>query len=191
MSVANNMLGTGGEDSAMEIDDEDIEDVLRDTADPAQDQIGSPRGCTTVPVRHEERPNDPVNGSSPSDYKHIQLSPKHASLSDLWEEWYGLGRFNRVAGGINGLEKQFKSKWRKHLEANQFSRTSRVIQAINDLSRATGKSVEEVLAERNEDFLSAQCSVGLLVECWKRSSLIKKNAPRGRQSRKAIEQQRN
>jgi hypothetical protein len=186
MTVATDLL-QGNSDMDL-CDDEDIGGMQdKEAPNAAQEPT---RTCTGVPVGRRASPpttdENQVTGTLASDYKHIQLTPKHTCLSDLWDEWYGLGKYTAVAGGIDSLETKFKATWRRHLEGNQFSRTKRLVKAIADMSKSTGKPVEQVLEEQNEDFLQQQCSVGLLVEYWKRSNYIKKNAPRGRKSGQAI-----
>jgi Transcriptional activator of glycolytic enzymes len=48
----------------------------------------------------------------------------------LYEEWFGLGMHDDGKGGVAGRNKAFGSKWRKHLDRQHYSRTSRIIQAI-------------------------------------------------------------
>jgi Transcriptional activator of glycolytic enzymes len=191
MSMANGLLqeeGTG--DTEEFITDEDIEEIMNETPNPAQEPTGT---CTGVPLRHRASSVvgtiDPVSDAPATAFKHIHLTPKHTSLSDLWDEWYGLGHYTQVEGGINWLETKYKNKWRPHLEGNQFSRTKRVIQAINEMS-GPDMPVEEVIAERSQDFLDCQCSVGVLVEYWKTKNYITKKAARGRKAKQAMQQQR-
>jgi Transcriptional activator of glycolytic enzymes len=157
MSAATDLLNESNdfeEDEDFVPDDEDIEDVLmRDVPNAAQDPR---RSCTGVPVglEHLQREaNVPVSDAPASAFKHIQLTPKHACLSDLWDEWYGLGQFNQVNGGIDWLEAKYKAKWRSHLDNNQFSRTKQVIQAINNMSDPPTTPPEEVVASLSQDFL--------------------------------------
>jgi Transcriptional activator of glycolytic enzymes len=189
MSVATDLLHDDDEMDEDYIPDEELEDHFGETTNAAQEQR---RSYTGVPLGHRAPTvaalNVPVNDAPASAFKHIQLTPKHSCLSDLWDEWYGLGKYTQVPGGINWLETKYKNKWRAHIDGNLVSRTKRLIKAMSEMSSAT-RPVEEVIAERSQDFLDCHCSVGVLVEHWKTMNYITKKAPRGRKSKQAIQQQ--
>jgi hypothetical protein len=65
------------------------------------------------------------------------LAMKHKSIYTIYHEWYGLENYENspVEGGIASLEKQFKTKWRKHFstaEKQYFSRLQKVVRGLRN-----------------------------------------------------------
>jgi len=120
----------------------------------------------------------------------FRMKPKHDSLLALWSEWYGLYDYADHLGGIHGRNEKYGSKWRKHLDTQQYSRTSRVIRAIEQLSNERGivgtelESVRPVLQGELDIVFRLQCkqSVAKMVKACQEKGLLPKAKPRGRQS---------
>jgi hypothetical protein len=75
---------------------------------------------------------------------------KHKSIHTIYYEWYGLETFTNsmVEGGIASLEKEFKTKWRKHFlpaEKQYFLRRQKVVKGIEEQGRHEAKEPDTVL----------------------------------------------
>ena len=106
---------------------------------------------------------------------------RHKSLHDLWDEWFGLSAFADDLGGINGRNQKFKSKWRKHLNTQQYSRIARIIAGIekhaNDNSVPWGDSID---ALSQAFIIDGNCSVYNMVVVMQEQGLLPKKASRGK-----------
>jgi len=100
---------------------------------------------------------------------------KHKSLVSMWNEWHGLQDFEDKFGGIIGRNKLCGKKWRGHLNCQQHSRTSRIIEAIEKHSEEGGN-----LADVDEWHGNANCSLFNCVEVLWTKGLIPKKAARGK-----------
>ena len=110
----------------------------------------------------------------------FRMIVKHGSLSDLWNEWYGLENFDDGEGGIAGRNKKHGRKWRKHLSAQQYSRTQRVVQAINKYSEVHNVPTEEAVYDLEEAFANVGFSVAKMVDYCKAKGLLTAKLPRGK-----------
>ena len=110
----------------------------------------------------------------------LRMVPKHKCLSDLWDEWYGLGEFADTEGGIDGRNKKYGSKWWKHLEGQQYSRTSRVIKAIEAYSVANNVTTDKAIFDLEELFKECSYSVAKMVNAAQDKGLLQKKAARGK-----------
>jgi hypothetical protein len=63
----------------------------------------------------------PLSSPGESKLSNYQMSKKLKTLEDMWDEWNGTGRFEDNFGGINGRNKKYGSKRRKHLEVQHYS----------------------------------------------------------------------
>lgn len=137
---------------------------------------GSPTDVAThVPVR---------NQNDRAEHANFIMVHKHQSLSDLWDEWYGTGKFADELGGIEGRNKTYGSKWRKHFKDKQlYSRTSRVVQAIKALSKQEHTHELETIANLEEMFKRNNRSVANLVVEFQKQGLLATRKPRGQQKR--------
>ena len=109
------------------------------------------------------------------------MIPRHQTLEDMWNEWHGLSDFHDPLGGINGRNKEFGTKWRKHLQPLQYSRTARVIDAIvkyaTDNEVPWGNAIEAL----EPTFQECKGSVANMVLACQAKGLLSKKAPRGKQ----------
>jgi Centromere DNA-binding protein complex CBF3 subunit, domain 2/Transcriptional activator of glycolytic enzymes len=138
---------------------------------------------TTPPSLTTEETGTAINMA---DYQLISMHPKHASLSDVWDEWHGEGKFTDSLGGLEAREKLFGAKWRKKnkaIDSIQFSRTKRIVTALRKYSETNGVNVLETIAELEEAFVNCKGSVGLFVDVLQQRGMLKKLAPRGKRSK--------
>jgi len=103
-----------------------------------------------------------------------RMTHKHKSLVDMWNEWHGLWQYEDKFGGISGHNKLYGRKWRSHLNDQQYSRTSRIIKAIEKHSESEG-SIEEM----DVWWKDSKCSLSNFVEELQITGLIPRKAARG------------
>jgi len=114
-----------------------------------------------------------------TDHSTYRMVARHKSLADLYEEYHGVGRYHDDHGGIKGRDAKFGAKWRKHLNAQHYSRTKRVVEAIEKHSERFD-SVETAIGFL-EDLYQTTCkkSVSLMVTACQEKGLLEKKKPRG------------
>ena len=138
------------------------------------------------PIQIQQRLNDlNLNGESDPqhiDHAHYRMVQRHRTLADVWDEWHGIGKFADEYNGIDGRNKLFKAKWRKHLNGMLYSRTSRLIKALDDFASSQLKSVRECIAELEPLFATQKHSVANMVDYFKQQGIIGKKRSRGKQS---------
>jgi hypothetical protein len=83
---------------------------------------------------------------------HYNLKQTHDSVSDIYDEWWGIGEYEGkpIRGGFDALERQFKSRWRRHFDGGQVKHISRIkiiLQALSSLSEMDGYSQEMAMNE--------------------------------------------
>ncbi|KAG7362206.1 glycolytic enzyme transcriptional activator [Nitzschia inconspicua] len=86
-----------------------------------------------------------------------QLSHTFMSVMDLYNEWYGLERFQDVPvpGGIQAMDNAYKTEWRRswsQAEQKYYSRVKSVITAMNKQIHENGRTLSEVSEEFEEAF---------------------------------------
>jgi Transcriptional activator of glycolytic enzymes len=75
----------------------------------------------------------------------FSMKTKHRYLKSMYNEWFGLGEFDVGMGGVHGRNQIHGAKWRRHINDTQYSRTKRVVQAIQKLAKDSGMSDEEAV----------------------------------------------
>lgn len=100
----------------------------------------------TSPSRQEE--DSPFRAPS----ARYNLKQTHESVSEIYDEWWGLGEYEDkpISGGFEALEQKYKSRWRKHFDGGQVKHISRVkiiLQALNSLAEMEGKTLETAMNE--------------------------------------------
>ena len=109
------------------------------------------------------------------------MVPKHTSLVDMYNEWYGLGRkYEDDFGGINGRNMAYGNKWRGHLPNQQYSRTARIIAAIEKRAADTNTSIPSCISEMDALFKEKKGVLSNYVEELQLQGLIPKKASRGK-----------
>ena len=67
------------------------------------------------------------------------LVVKHYNLQSMYDEWFGLGKFEGkpIAGGIAALEKKYKTQWRKRdvKKANRVSWQKRICEKLQTMNQ--------------------------------------------------------
>ena len=128
----------------------------------------------------EEEPSVGSDGIPNECEIRIAMKPKHQSLFGLWNEWHGLEEFADLCGGIKGREESYGSTWRKGIvNAQQFSRTKRIIEAIYKLAEEQSIQQIEAVATLEEAFVKeSKCSVHSFVKYLKGKALITERPPR-------------
>ena len=107
---------------------------------------------------------------------------KHASLNDMWNEWYGLGiyedRCGDIPGGIAGRNALYKNKWRKYLNVSEghYSRTCRIVKYLN--SRVAEFGEEEALSSLNDLWWDLRCCLTPMLRALHTQGYIKKQKKR-------------
>jgi Transcriptional activator of glycolytic enzymes len=161
-------------------------DASRLTDSPIGDVNGSQLDHQdTVAVTVEEEDND----DDVEEQKHYRMRPKHATLADWYDEWVGAGDFEDGFGGIEGRNKKYGSKWRKHLNVQHYSRTCRVVKAIRAFAEEQRMDTHDACATLQHHYKNtAKCSVGNMVKYVNSMGLLQKGKARGKQMKKQQKQ---
>jgi hypothetical protein len=108
------------------------------------------------------------------------MVPKHKSLQGIWDEWHGIGQYPNSEGGIKGRNKAHGSKWRKHLNAQHYSHTYCVVDAIKTFTSQENIKASPFACEvMNLWYIDCKMSVGNMVTKCQEMGLIPKKAHRG------------
>ena len=85
----------------------------------------SPTG--TAGTSNTSNTSNTANDEKTRAFKHV-MQTKHAHLKDIYNEWYGLGRFENcpIPGGIAACEARWKKKWRNANDNQKVSRIHRI-----------------------------------------------------------------
>ena len=108
-----------------------------------------------------------------------QMVPRHSSLVDMWNEWFALGKYEDHWGGIHGRNAGYGKKWRAHLPNRQYSRTARIIAAIEKKLIETNTPIPNCIAEMDVLFKEKKGVLSKCVESLQELGLIPKKASRG------------
>ncbi|CAB9524640.1 hypothetical protein SEMRO_1563_G282670.1 [Seminavis robusta] len=171
--------------AGIDITEEDVDEILREgdcSSPPAErppPKMPSPKATRVVGTHN----------SKPEDHRQYQLQVRHSCLQDIWDEWFGLGRFADSFGGIAGCNQLHKNKWRLHLKGDLYSCNKRLIEGVQHQMKVQKCQPESILAEWDVLFKNMNCSVGNLVKSLQHQKLLKVGKPRGA-SKQAIQKQR-
>ena len=110
----------------------------------------------------------------------FRMVPRHTSLQDLWDEWFGLSKHHDPLGGINGRNEKFGSKWRKHLNVQQYSRTVRVVAAVEQYAVDNSVPWGNALDDLEDSFEECKYSVSKMVLACQAKGLLSKKTSRGK-----------
>jgi hypothetical protein len=117
---------------------------------------------------------------SPEVHATYRLPCYPLALSEVWDMWFGTGKFADDYGGIHGRNKKHGSTWRKHLKQKQYSRLHQIIQGAIAYSKERNISPKEVLAEWEPLYDDCGQIISKLVSALQGLGKIKKAAIRGR-----------
>ncbi|CAB9515272.1 short chain dehydrogenase [Seminavis robusta] len=118
----------------------------------------------------------------------FRLKPKHTDLTDLWDEWHGLGTFYCAIGGVAGRETSIKG-WRSHWTRSQQTHLSRNSACIKGITawqeQHRMKDAYEACADLQTVFANeCKCTVEKMKLWFQAKGIIPKGAPRGKQRKK-------
>ena len=96
----------------------------------------------SVRRRIQEEPTRTTTTNNDGDELHQvighPLVVKHYNLQSMYDEWFGLNKFEGkpIAGGIAALEKKYKTQWRKRdaKKANRVSRQKRICEKLRTMN---------------------------------------------------------
>jgi Transcriptional activator of glycolytic enzymes len=144
---------------------------------PAGDMIGSPFAGNVTGITEDAlmesvggTPNPALatgtaneNDADPADVLGLfRMIPKHLSLLDLVNEWFGTGDFHDEYGGIEGRNERYKSRWRKQCSINamHYSRTERTVRAVEEYGKMHHVD-KYVAAERLQHVYAIECKTSV------------------------------
>jgi Transcriptional activator of glycolytic enzymes len=145
---------------------------------PSKTLTGEPASPSVPCTQFQAEEPDPVQLAST-----FRMKAKHNTLTDLWQEWFGLGEWEDEFGGVAGRNEKFGAKWRKEakaLDKSQYSRTNRVIVAVSSSAHARGLQPEDVVAEWEPVFSACKQSVANLVRALQELNILPKKKARGK-----------
>jgi hypothetical protein len=125
-------------------------------------------------------------GAAAGTDKIFLMKAKHPDLKSLYQEWYGLGSFCDGSGGIAAREKAQGAAWRKEISAHHFSRTRRIVEAIDSVMARESKSWEEAVAQLQPMFARSKQSTSNMIINLQKAGIINTGKPRGTK-RKSVE----
>jgi hypothetical protein len=136
-------------------------------------------------AHHQEPTSD--NEGVPSEARIWRPCRSHASMTSLWNEYYGMGAFQDkpVVGGIEFLEQHYgNGKWRKHIvksESKFFTRFKNVALAARAYIEVGEKSIDEGLGELDAIFeQEAKSAVPNMLLWFQANNYFVKRAKRGK-----------
>jgi hypothetical protein len=117
-------------------------------------------------------------------HKMYRMRSKYDSLGHVWREWNGIDEFADEYGGIKGRNKCYGSKWRKHLNKQQYSRHNRIIKGIENYAKLKKVSDVEAVTQLNDVYV-AVCgtSASTMVKYLQSHGFLQKGKSRGKQAR--------
>jgi hypothetical protein len=138
---------------------------------------------SNVQNNHIEAPPGPRYDDS---YPSLRLLPAYGNLLQLYQHWYGIGDYKRPDGWtIAKLEETHRSKWRKKwsgAEKSQFSRASRIMQALKEEAERKPKQLDDMAIEWNEtmEVIGGKFSLTRMISWLDNRSFIDRKKTRGR-----------
>ena len=107
------------------------------------------------------------------------LEIRHETLEKMYNEWYGLGSFTDDEGGIAGRNQKYGSAWRKHIPRQDYSRLSRIINAIDSLKTKDDLSTEDAIKCLEPLYQKCGKSLRNMVDTLQQQGYLTKGKPRG------------
>jgi hypothetical protein len=145
-------------------------------------QLGGPADAPVPPG--DTSPTQPVTVSQEDDELQIHASyrmrPKHRYLTELYDEWMGVGDGDNY-GGIQGRNEKYGARWRKHIPSQIYSRTARTVEALRIYAKTRhGGDVYAACRELQTEFEACKYSVANMVNYFIGISILDKKKPRGK-----------
>jgi hypothetical protein len=112
---------------------------------------------------------------SPSGYGH-RPSKTFDSVQAMYDEYFGLNAFDGVPikGGLDALEKRFKTCWRQDFtpgEVQHYSRFCRVVKTVVGIQQS-GKTIDNAIKELEPLYSAANKKLSTFVEKLKSKKLV-------------------
>ena len=114
------------------------------------------------------------------DHKSFQMANKHQQLTDLWDEWNGLGRFEDAYGGVHGRDLKYGKKWRRHISSHQHSRHRRVVFGVKVYADRHQLTVQEAIVQLEDKWTQCRGSAANFVTYLQSIGAIEKKKSRGK-----------
>ena len=108
-----------------------------------------------------------------------RMAQKHTSLQNLYNEWFGLDKYADEYGGICGRNLKFGKAWRRHLNGQQYSRTSRIVEGIEKYADNKIMGPADAISCLEKDYVASGMSIAKLVRKWQQDGLLPKGKKRG------------
>jgi hypothetical protein len=130
---------------------ESLSDFLVEFGQRLREGGGSRLASSREPPRSPMEVDDSSSPSMPPTSR-FNIQQTHESVTEMYNEWWGLGVYKNkpVRGGFESLERNYKSRWRKHFDGGQVKHISRVkivLQALNTLAEMDGNTLETAMNE--------------------------------------------
>ena len=107
------------------------------------------------------------------------LEIRHETLETMYNEWYGLGSFTDDEGGIAGRNQKYGSAWRKHFPRQDYSRLSRIINAIDSLKTKDNLRTEDAIQCLEPLYQKCGKSLRKMVDTLQQQGYLTRGKPRG------------
>ena len=105
---------------------------------------------------------------------------KHSTLINLYAEWTGTDAFNDGFGGVEGRNRLFKAKWRKHIDPTLHSNTKRAVDGIRNFAKREKFEIIQACISLQHHFVQCNCCVGKFVVVLQKMGLVLVQKKRGR-----------
>ena len=123
-----------------------------------------------------------LGASDAPENKSFRIMSKILSLRDLWDAWFGIGSHPCNYGGVEGRNKKFGAKWRKHIPAAHYSRCCRTVKAIQHYAKENRLNKDDAITALEPIFKECSNSLYNFIEVMQEKGHLKKAAKRGKQA---------
>jgi Transcriptional activator of glycolytic enzymes len=127
-----------------------------------------------------EAMNDAIN------HTQFRLTHKQKTLSDVWDEWHGIGKFADELGGVEGRNAKYVATWRGHINGMAYSRVMRTIKAIKFYAEEQNMDSFDACAELQGKFIECKLSLAKFVDRCKQDGLLPTLGSRGRNKKSGV-----
>jgi hypothetical protein len=110
------------------------------------------------------------------------MATKHRDLNSLYNEWFGLDEFDDGEGGVHGRNQKDGAKWRKHIHNTHYSRTKRIVQAIQKLAKDEGLTEQDAIRQLQPLFEESNTSLYTMAGNLVKLGYLKQGKPRKRKA---------
>jgi uncharacterized coiled-coil protein SlyX len=135
--------------------------------------VTSAAGTQILPLQSHERHPVPAV---------FVMTTKHRDLNSLYNEWFGLDEFDDGEGGVHGRNQTGGAKWRKHIDVTHYSRTKRIVQAIQKLAKDGGMTDQDAIRQLQPLFEESNASLYTMTGNLVKLGYLKQGKPRKRRA---------